>query len=101
MMTKSVSFDGIFLFFRQRNLRKCAAQLLTTNLPRHQHPHRDERTQHLLNMDAKTAGAALVAAGATALAVYAYRKLSSPGPVIETARHGGDLVADVLKAHGT
>lgn len=52
-------------------------------------------------MDAKTAGAALVAAGATALAVYAYRKLSSPGPVIETARHGGDLVADVLKAHGT
>jgi len=45
-----------------------------------------------------------IAAAAGAAAVYAawqaYKKLRIEGEVVETERHGGELVAQVLKAHG-
>jgi hypothetical protein len=48
---------------------------------------------------------AVVAAGLGAfvagLGFTLYKNISIPGRVMETARHGGDLVADVLAAHGS
>lgn len=47
---------------------------------------------------------AVVAAGLGAfvasLGYTLYKQVAIPGRVIETGRHGGDLVADVLAAHG-
>ena len=47
---------------------------------------------------------AVVAVGMATILVGAgyslYRQLAIPGRAIETGRHGGQLVADVLVAHG-
>jgi hypothetical protein len=46
-----------------------------------------------------------VAAGLASVAAAAgfvlYKKIAIPGSVIETERNGGELVANVLRAHGT
>jgi hypothetical protein len=47
----------------------------------------------------------VVAAGLASVAAAAgfilYKKVAIPGSVIETERNGGELVANVLRAHGT
>ena len=45
--------------------------------------------------------AAALGGFAAAAAYTLYRSVTIPGRVIETGRHGGELVASVLSAHGT